>query len=130
MDPVLIRTLAVAIAIFSGCRQDAERQTPPPLNVNTSNQKGPFEWSPKQKKEFLTNLNNVKSGDKLEDVVKLLGPPYSAEYYGPKESEDIKGILVKYHMKKIDSFGSNLIQDQDFDLFFDNDRTLSEVWTN
>jgi len=105
-------------------------KTPTPLQIKKLTPKEPFEWTRDEKKQFVTNLKTIKEGDKIEDVVTLLGPPFSAEYSGPKKaSEPRNGIAVEYYLKKIGT-GSNELQDQYILLVFDTAGKFKKIMTN
>jgi hypothetical protein len=99
-------------------------------SMPTLTPKAPFEWSREEKKQFLDKIKALRTGDKIDDVVKLLGPPYSSEQSAGKKIDDIRGPWVSYYLKKQDNLLSNEKNDQALDLEFNSDNRLVSIHTN
>lgn len=93
--------------------------------------RAPFEWSRDEKRVFLEKLKSLKRGDKIDQVIAMLGPPYSSVPLLPKElNADSDGTWVCYSLKRADNRGSNLKEDQVIDLEFNTSNELVAIHTN
>jgi hypothetical protein len=93
----------------------------------------PFELSKFEKKRFIDKLKTLKRGDKLTDVVELLGPPFYVSKIQPKrlqsEAEQrLNETLVTYLLKKSDVVTNT--NDPAVNLLFEPDGKLEGIATN
>jgi hypothetical protein len=104
MDPFLSRVIMLLLIIFHGCSSETKPKIQPPqqVQIKTLSPKEPFEWTKAEKKRFVEQLKTVKKGDKIEDVVKLLGPPFHSEQHVGKKRDDIRATVIYYYLKKVD----------------------------
>lgn len=125
-----IRFVMLVVAIARGWPQSPPPPPAPKLPViQTLKPKLPFEWSKSQKKEFLNRVKTLKAGDNIQDVVKLLGPPYFVEQTGPKERNVVTGTAICYFMKKGEEL-SDMKGEQEVILSFDVEGRLESIDTN
>jgi hypothetical protein len=101
--------LVLHLTIFSGCSSETKPkvQPPQPVQEKTTTPKAPFEWTRSEKKQFLERLKTIKEGDKIEDVVKVLGPPYHTKQTAGKKEDDIRATVISYYLKKKDELTFN-----------------------
>jgi len=77
-----------------------QSKRPQPVQIKAVTPKEPFEWTRAEKKQFLEKLKAIKEGDKLQDVVKVLGPSYHTEQTVGKRSDDIRATVLYYYLRK------------------------------
>ncbi len=136
--------LLVWLVIWGSCAQEEARQRLEDQRVDGVRRKvealaktvsikapkSPFEWSRAEKKQFLERLKTLKEGNNLEEVVKLLGPPYSTYVTNPKETREPRGMYIDYFLKKVRENGPNERVNQYVFIHFDNDGKLINIMTN
>jgi hypothetical protein len=116
-------------AAIAGLCSSAE--SPPP---STTGEKPPvvtypYEMPPGRKKDFTEKFKLLERGQPLEEVVKLLGPPFRREGISAKEHDRPLGTQVTYYVRKLYD-GVNLKYDQHASLRFGTDNRLVEVLSN
>jgi hypothetical protein len=126
MNPILSRAILLLITIFSGCSKGS---TKPPTKPNTVQVKtiSPNVYFPdatEQKKEYLAKMRTLKKGDKIEDVVQILGHNFSTEPYDLEEIDEAYGTEVTY---SIDDFHGH---NQYISFWFGKDDQLIRMSTN
>src|SRR5215208_156987 len=98
MNSVLLPTILLLIAIFSGCSKGIKPPPvkPKPVPVQTTSSKFIFPNSAEAKNEYLAKMVTVKKGDKIEDVVQKLRGNFSTKSYETDEMDETYGTELTY----------------------------------
>jgi hypothetical protein len=89
----------------------------------------PYEMNRTERTRFLGKLAALYRGETYEEVVKVLGPPFSQDKISAKENERPLGIRLHYYMKKLGN-GMNERFDYCVSLNFGTDNRLLSIDTN
>ena len=86
------------------------------------------EPSAEQTARFLATVKTLKVGDSYDQVVKLLGVPQEeALLCGKGQNDPVKGISVKYLLRKVRRNSSAEGDDEVVSLIFTNDKRLKSI---
>jgi hypothetical protein len=134
------RIVLLLIAITCGCSRDSGKQ---PAKATPSQAAGfggrnlpskpPFELSEVEKLQFIDKLKTLERGDKLSDVMDLLGPPYAVRKITPKRLQSktersMNKTSVRYYVLKTSESGFNN-DNQGISLLFDSHDRLEGMDT-
>ena len=95
-------TVPLLFLILGGCFNAPTKPVvipkPAPSIIKTPS--SAFDWgSAGQKKEFFTKMTTLKKGDKIGDVVRILGGGFTTQPYDLGETDETFGTEVTYDLK-------------------------------
>lgn len=128
----------ISVIVFFGCNKDKLGNKEDGLQFNTEEmfrgkvKNFPYVASEGRKEKIIRNYSQLKIGMSKEEVLSILGEPDVEAELFPKYANKpiILGWAWIYYFYKLNSWGQNLVKDQEIYVFFGINKKIDRIEVN